>query len=407
MAEREVSMDVRLVIATWPSDSPRGAVSRFCRGNGISRSRFYELRDRARGASGDLLEVLASQSRRPRVSPTQTPLEIEDLAVRLRKQLGEDGWDCGPLTVQYEMRRLGVTPPSPATLARIFSRRGLVTPSPQKRPRSSWRRFTFVAPNACWQIDATEWTLLDGLTVAIFQVLDDHSRRILASLAATGETSEAAMSVVSLAISRFGVPVLLLSDNGPAFNPSRRGKVGQLVTMLQALGCKPITSRPYHPQTLGKNERVHSTLKQWLEVRPLAAHLDELQAQLDEFDAYYNTRRPHQSLNRQTPLEAWNATPAATSPQPPTTPPKPTQPLLAVERTVTAMGRINLADKSIHLGYEHAGNRVIVLRENDQIDVFTNTGANIRSLTLEPGRDHYASGRPRGGTTAMKRSAGT
>jgi putative transposase len=410
MAKRAVTVDVRLLIATWPSGNPRGAVVRFCEANGLSRSRFYELREVAREHPDDLGQILAERSRRPRSSPQATALEVEDLAVRVRKQLQDDGWDYGPISVAHEMQRLGVTPPSRATLARIFTRRGLVVPSPQKRPRSSWRRFVFLAPNACWQIDATEWTLLDGTTAAIFQILDDHSRRLLASLAASGETSEAAVQVVSLAIKRFGVPVLFLSDNGPAFNPSRRGQTGKLVVLLQSLGCKPITARPFHPQTCGKNERVHSTLKRWLEVRPRAATLTELQAQLDEFDLYYNTRRPHQALDGHTPEHAWNATPTAAAPTPPNTDEHPTSaraPLTATQPMATGNGKVWIGNKSIHLGYEHIGHRVLVLRDGDHIDVFTSTGVHIRSLQLEAGRNHYASGRPRGGTTAMKRSAGS
>ncbi len=402
-------MDVRVLIASWPQDSPRGAVSRFCEENGISRSRFYEIRARAALSPGDLTQVLASRSRRPRSSPNATALELEDLAVRVRKQLGDDGWDCGPLSVASEMRRLGVTPPSAATLARIFVRRGMVIPSPNKRPRSSWRRFVFLAPNACWQIDATDWQLLDGRTVAIFQVLDDHSRRLLASLAATGETSEGAVSVITLAIKRFGVPVLVLSDNGAALNPSRRGQTGQLVTLLQSLGCKPITAKPYHPQTCGKNERVHSTLKRWLEVRPRAADLPELQTQLDTFDLHYNTQRPHQALDGLTPEATWNATPVA-GPPPLPAPDTPTlshPTLTASQRPTSGNGRVWIGDISIHLGREHLGHNVLVLRAGAHIDVFTSTGTLIRSLDLEPGRNHYASGRPRGGTLAMKRSAGT
>lgn len=402
-------MDVRLLIATWPPDSPRGAVSRFCEVNGISRSRFYEIRRRAELAGGDLSEVLADRSRRPVASPNATALELEDLAVRVRKQLADDGWDHGPRSVGSELIRLGVTPPSPATLARIFRRRGLVTPSPQKRPRASWKRFEFLAPNACWQIDATQWVLLDGTDVAIFQVLDDCSRRLLASVTAPTETSEAAIAVVSLAIERFGVPVLLLSDNGVAFNPERRGRTGQLATMLRNLGCRPITSTPGHPQTLGKNERVHLTLKRWLDARHRAANLVELQAQLDEFDEHYNTRRPHQALKDRTPIEVWNSTPHAPSPQPPTRAQgqQPPPAMEANERTVGNHGRVWFANRCIHIGFEHIGHKVLGLRSGDHLDIFTSSGTHIRSVDFEPGKTTYPSGRPRGGTLAMKRSAGT
>ena len=394
-------MDVRLLIASWPQHSPRGAVSKFCLDNAISRSQFYALRHRAPAAGEDLTTVLMPRSRAPGRHPNATSLEIEDLAIRVRKQLADDGWDHGPVTVSAHLHRLGITPPSTATLARIFRRRGLVVPAPNKRPRASWRRFTFPNPNACWQLDATSWHLLDGTEVAIFQVLDDHSRRLLASLAASGETSDAALQVTQIALQRFGIPQLVLTDNGAAFNPTRRGRHGQLETALRALGVKPITSRPYHPQTNGKNERVHATLKRWLRARPRAASLTELQSQLDAFDEYYNQHRPHQALNGQTPLQAWEATPLAPPPQPPADPdalpPAPTTPTMTVTQPHTDRnGKIWVANYSIHLGWEHIGTHVLALRDGEHIDIFTTNGTHIRSLTLEPGRNHYPSGRHRG-----------
>jgi putative transposase len=407
MAERAVPMDVRLLIATWPEDSPRGAVTRFCEANGVSRSQFYELRRRAQHE--ELPAVLAGRSRRPTRSPNAVSLEVEDLAVRLRKQLADDGWDCGPKSVQHQIRQLGVAAPSPATLARIFTRRGVVTPQPQKRPRSSWRRFTFPAPNGCWQLDATEWALLDGTEVAIFQVLDDHSRRVLASLAAPGETSDGALTVVRLALQRFGIPQLFLSDNGAALNPTRRGRTGQLETYLRSLGVNPITASPNHPQTCGKNERVHQTLKRYLRARPRAATLGELQQQLDTFDQRYNHDRPHQALDGKTPVAAWEATPLAPAPEPPAPKvPEPARPAIGVTQPKTdPKGKVWVGNRSIHLGWEHVGTRVLALRDGDHVDLFTLTGTHIRSVTFEPGRNHYGSGRPRGRRRRTPQSATT
>lgn len=404
-----MSVDVRLAVATWAEDSPRGAVTRFCRENAISRSQFYEVRSRARAE--DLTAVLVSRSRRPRSSPNAISLEVEDLAVRLRKQLADDGWDCGPKSVRHELTRLGVSAPSAATLARIFVRRGLVDPQPQKRPRSSWKRFTFPAPNSCWQLDASPWELLDGTEVAIFQVLDDHSRRLLASLAASGETSQAALAVVGLALQRFGVPQLFLTDNGAALNPTRRGRVGQLESYLRSLGVKPITARPNHPQTCGKNERVHQTLKRYLRARPRAANLIELQAQLDAFDEHYNLRRPHQALQGQTPERVWRATTIATRPDLPATTTTTTtraRAVIAVTQPKTdSKGKVCVGTRSIQIGWEHAGSRILALRQGDHVDLFTQTGTHIRSVDFQPERRYYGNGRPRGGPLAMRRSAGT
>lgn len=131
------------------------------------------------------------------------------------------------------MIALGMHAPSPASLARIFREKNVARSEPTKRPRASYRRF---APNACWQLDATEYVLTGGRKCVIFQLQDDHSRLAVASHVASGETSEAALAVVKKGIAAHGVPQRLLTDNGAALNPSRRGVDGQLVTYVTSLG---------------------------------------------------------------------------------------------------------------------------------------------------------------------------
>jgi transposase InsO family protein len=117
----------------------------------------------------------------------------------------------------------------------------------------------------------------------IFQLIDDHSRYAVASQVASGETAEGAITVAKKAIAAHGVPQRLLSDNGVALNPSRRGVVGQLVAHVTALGVEAITGKPYKPTTQGKNERFHQTLFRWLDKQPIAATLEQLQEQVDRF----------------------------------------------------------------------------------------------------------------------------
>jgi putative transposase len=128
------------------------------------------------------------------------------------------------------------------------------------------------------------------------------------------------------AVADFQVPQRLLTDNGTALNPWRRGVVSRLVSHVTRLGVKPITGRPGHPQTQGKDERVHATLLRWLRVRARAATLAELQAQLDTFDAYYNFQRGHQALGID-PVTGWLRTPAqALTEDPAAVPPSPPKP---------------------------------------------------------------------------------
>ena len=211
----------------------------------------------------------------------------------------QSGLDHGPISVHEKMRDLGMTPvPSTAALARIFRNANVARAEPRKKPRASYRRFVYPAPNACWQLDATDHVLTGGRTCVIFQLLDDHSRYAVASHVASGETAEGAIAVVKKAIAAHGVPQRLLSDNGVALNPSRRGVVGQLVAYVTALSVEAITGKPYKPTTQGKNERFHQTLFRWLDKQPIAATLEQLQEQVDRFDIIYNTERPHRARAR-------------------------------------------------------------------------------------------------------------
>jgi transposase InsO family protein len=307
-----VPSDVRWAIATWPDDVARGAVAAFCAEHRISRSVFYKIRAlaRERGAGA----VIAPGSRAPVRSPGRVDRAAVEQALAMRADLARRGLDHGPLSVIDQLRRAGLNPPSRATLARYFRAEGVVVPEPRKRPRAANRRFAAPAPNCMWQIDAFDWSLADGSPATVFQVIDDHSRRLLASLTARGETSAAAIEVVGLAIDRFGVPLRLLSDNGAAFNPTRRGHTGALVELLRSLGVDPVTGKPGKPTTQGKNERVHKPTIAFLNAQPPARTLAELQAQIDLFDEHYNHHRGHQSLGMATPVEAWNKTPVADPP---------------------------------------------------------------------------------------------
>lgn len=315
-ANEPIDPRVRLAISQWPDDAPRGAVSTFCAEHGISRKSFYELRKRAT-ADGPAA-VLEPRSRRPRTSPAKLTEEVKEQAVQVRAALEASGLDHGPISVHDKMRAMGLeVVPSVASLARIFRQVGVARFEPRKKPRSAWRRFVYPAPNACWQLDGTEYVLTGGRRCVILQLIDDHSRYAVASHVAWGETSAAAIAVFDKAVAANGVPQRLLSDNGSALNPSRRGLLGQFVVHLMALGVEPITGKPYKPTTQGKNERFHQTLFRYLDKQPLAETLDELQAQVEAFDHIYNTQRPHQGLpGRVTPQAAWEATAKAEPPRP-------------------------------------------------------------------------------------------
>src|SRR3954447_21603483 len=260
MAETVAPMDVRMAAACSGAVKD---VAAFCREQQISRKTFYKWR--ARVAAGGL-DGLSERSRRPRRCPTATPAAVEDEIVTVRKELADDGADNGPESIRLELLARGLPAPSRATIARILTRRGLVVPAPRKRPRSSRHRFVYPRPNECWQSDWTGWQLADGSPVAIAGTLDDHSRLLVGIGAGLGDgDGPLVWAVLVAAAGRYGVPQRSLTDNGTCYSTARRGlSPSDFETNLRALGCQPITSTPYHPQTCGKIERFWLTLKKWL-----------------------------------------------------------------------------------------------------------------------------------------------
>ena len=144
----------------------------------------------------------------------------------LRKELADKGHDHGATTIQWHLgrdHRFKGRVPSVATVHRILVRRGFVLPQPEKRPKSSWRRFEAPAPNEWWQIDFCEWvTATDGL-VKMFNILDDHSRVACRSRCVVEATSEEAWTTFCQAAQDWGLPAGVLSDNGLCFSGKLRG----------------------------------------------------------------------------------------------------------------------------------------------------------------------------------------
>ena len=155
-----------------------------------------------------------------------------------------------------------------------------MTPQPHKRPKSSWIRFEADLPNECWQSDVTHWRLADGTEVEIINVIDDHSRLAVAARVVERATAAEALAVFLQAGTRWGLPAALLTDNGCVYTTWHRGGPNVMQTELLALGIEFRHSRPYHPQTCGKVERFHQTMKTFLAKQPKAASIAELQAQV-------------------------------------------------------------------------------------------------------------------------------
>jgi len=338
------------------------------------------------------------RSRRPRTNPRAINPELEDLIIRLRKELSKKGLDAGAETIRIHLERADVERlPSVSTIWRVLTRRGFVTPQPRKRPKRAGTRFQAEQPNERWQADTTHWQLADGTSVEILNILDDHSRLDLLSKARPTTTGADVVAGFRTAFKRYGIPASVLTDNGAIFTgtPRRGGRVA-LEIELDLLGIRFDHSRPYHPQTCGKIERFHQTQKKWLAAQPAPATLADLQRQLDRFRGYYNTVRPHRAVNRRTPEQAYLARPKAI-------PSKPSIPVhYRVRRDKTdALGVVTLRYDSqlrhIGLGREHARTRILMLIADRYVRaVDADTGELLRELTINPTKDYQALGRPPG-----------
>jgi transposase InsO family protein len=228
-----------------------------------------------------------------------------------RRHLIGRGLDAGPATIAWHLGREGLPVPSSSTIRRILHAAGLVVPEPRKRPRSSWHRFEAAAPNELWQSDFTHWRLADGTEVEILDWLDDHSRYLLACTAFRRVGGDDVVAAFTAAGDAHGWPAATLTDNGAVYTSRFTGGRNGFEYLLAYLGIRQKNGAPGHPQTQGKIERFHQTLKRWLERQPAARTLIELQTQLDAFRHEYNELRPHRATGRITPGEAYRAMPRA------------------------------------------------------------------------------------------------
>ena len=362
--------------------------TQLARDHGLSRSWIYCLLQRFREGG---YEALEPRSRRPHSCSHQAADAVQAEVLRLRAELLAAGHDGGPQTILHQLAECVDKPPSVSTVWRILKRHGLITPQPHKRPRSSFIRFEASLPNETWQVDSTPWQLADGRPLEILNFLDDHSRLLLASTAFPTVKAGDVVHAFHAAANEFGLPASLLSDNAAVFTAkSRRGKV-LLELELERLGVQIKHSSPYHPQTCGKVERLHQTLKRFLRKQPAASSLAQLQLQLDTFRAYYNSQRPHRALDRQTPIAVFNARLKAK----PTPSPAPVDHRVRHDKvdrfgklTLRYLGRL----RHIPVGAAHKNRRVRLLVAGADVRIVTEDGELLRALTLDPTRSYQPLG---------------
>lgn len=274
--------------------------SELCREYGISRPTGYKWLKRFLNG-----EELTDRSRRPNNSPNQTKPEIEEAVKAAR--LEYPFWGGRKLRTLLENR--GYTDvPFPSTITAILHRYGLIDPEEAQKHRP-FQRFEMDQPNQLWQMDFKgRFSLADGTICHALTILDDCSRYLLEIAACLDETKQTVQNRLTAVFKENGLPDRMLMDNGPPWGYGEE-RFTTLAAWLIRLGITVIHGRPRHPQTQGKEERLHRTLDDELLSRGPQKDLASCQSALSRWREVYNQIRPHEALGMQTPASRYHKSP--------------------------------------------------------------------------------------------------
>lgn len=257
---------------------------------GVTRQWVHALIRRYRILGADSFQP---KSKRPQSNSSALTQQMHCKIFQLRQELLEKGLNAR-LTQCYLISRHAHTP-ALSTIWRSLRDQGLVQHQ----------------PNETWQSDFTLAKLANGQDIEVLNFLDDHSRLLLGCQAHNRVTARIVVADFMKLVTEFGAPCSTLTDNGLVFRARFRKGKNAFEYLLESLGIEQKNSRPNHPQTQGKIERFHQTLKRWLAAQAKPRGIQELQVLLDQFQNLYNTERPHRAVNGQTPRQAYDARPKA------------------------------------------------------------------------------------------------
>ena len=333
-------------------------MTELCHRFGVSRSNGYKWLGRvaAEGAAG-----LAEQSRRPLSSPSQTPQELvaQVLAVRAMHPT----W--GGRKIRRVLQNEGVAAPAASTITEILRRAGQLD-GPRAGEARGWTRFEHPEPNDLWQMDFKGHFALEAGRCHPLTVLDDHSRYSLEIGACGDERTETVQGRLERVFRRYGLPRRILADNGsPWGTAGSAARHTRLTVWLLDLDVPVIHGKPYHPQTQGKDERFHRTLKGEVLDGALFPGLRQAQAAFDAWREVYNCKRPHEAIGLDTPSRRYRMSPRPlpTSIDPPDYEPQ------AKVRTVHDGGWISFKGRQINCSKAFVGRR-LALRATDTDGLF-------------------------------------
>ena len=242
-------------------------------------------------------EDLTDRSRRPHASPARTEASIEERVLAVRD--AHPAW--GARKIARCLERDGIACPAHSTVHAILQRHDRITPPLRGAP--AHLRFEMPKPNQLWQMDFKgHMPLSNGRRCHPLTVVDDHSRYNLCLEACADEQRSTVQKRLELTFRRYGLPEAFFVDNGKPWGDSSGQSWTRLGVWLLKLGVSVIHSRPYHPQSRGKNERFHRTLEAEVFALKRFRNLADVQRAFDAWRTVYNLERPHQALGQEVPV---------------------------------------------------------------------------------------------------------
>jgi transposase InsO family protein len=300
------------------------------------------------------LEGLADRSHRPARCPHQMPAQVEAALLELRRTRPYRG----PRRLVHELGKRGVAPlPSPAGAYRALIRAGMIDPAARDRRSRKWKRWERSRAMELWQMDVVGgFPLADGTSAKALTGIDDHSRMCVCAALMAAERTRAVCEGLRAALQTFGVPEQILTDNGKVFTGRFHHPPVEVLfdRICRENGIEHLLTQPRSPTTTGKIERFHRTLRaEFLSEQKPFKSLKTAQHALDEWCRYYNTVRPHYSLDMTAPAERFGDPAHAQY----------DGPVQATDRTgdewvsrrVCANGVVSVACQQISVGVHRAG----------------------------------------------------
>ncbi|WP_068179193.1 IS481 family transposase [Mycobacterium sp. UM_CSW] len=352
---RELSVAEQRYLAVLAVISDGLSISQVAEKVGVSRQTLHTWLARYE-ASG--LEGLVDRSHRPVCCPHQMPVAVEAALLELRRS--RPYW--GPRRLVFELAKRKVRPlPSESAAYRALVRACMIDPSTRDRRSRKWKRWERGTPMELWQMDIVGgFPLADGTSAKALTGIDDHSRMCVCARLMARERTRAVCDGLRAALASYGAPQQILTDNGRVF--TGRFNHPPVEVLFDAIcrqnGIEHLLTQPRSPTTTGKIERFHRSMRaEFLSNKPAFTNLKTAQQALDEWVDYYNSTRPHQSLDMATPAQRF--TPATATPALPTSAPPGAERAGDnwVSRRVCANGIVCVSWQQVSVGRHYAGAR--------------------------------------------------